>query len=337
MDVASLKEYIYNEDFVETVLENLDCHHIKRHSNEYITCGNPDGDNASAIVVYLTENLNTIDYTRCLSKTKKSTDLIDLVMFLKDITFPQAMKYLCETLGLDYYYEEEVPESLQILSMLQKMNHGVEIEQECQLKPISEKILSYYLPYGNKMWEDSNVSLSTQRFFELSFDLYTNSVAIPIRDELGNLIAVKGRRLEYDPNIGGNKYFFIEPGAKSQVLYGLYQNSKSIQNQGIVYVGESERFVHQLYELGYYGVSTGGSKISKRQIEMLTRLGVQIVFCYDEDQTEDDMRHIADMFMDGINIYAMLDRDKLLNSKESPSDHPDIWYKMVQNNIYKIK
>jgi DNA primase len=187
------------------------------------------------------------------------------------------------------------------------------------------------------MWEESNVSLTTQRFFELSFDPCSNSIAIPIRDELGTLIAVKARRLEYNPNLGESKYFFLEPGAKSQVLYGLYQNLKLIQLQGIVYVGESERFVHQLYEMGYYGVSTGGSKVSKRQIEMLTRLGVKICFCFDEDISEEELRNIVEGFMDGIPIYAMIDRDNILDKKESPSDNPQKWQHLVKNNIYKIK
>lgn len=337
MRVQNLKEYILDNSYVENILENLGCKHIKKHSN-YYSATNPDGD-ARSVIVYTDTNLTTINYTRNITKNKRSADIFDLISFYNDCSFPEALKYVHDLFGLDYYRdaEEDIPESLQILKLLKSMETGEDNEKDTQLKPISEDILSYYLPYGSKMWEDSNVSLETQRLFELSFDPCTNSVAIPIRDELGSLIAVKARRLEYSPDLGESKYFFLEPGAKSQVLYGLYQNSKLIQSQGVVYVGESEKFVHQLYEMGYYGVSTGGSKVSKRQVEMLTRIGVKIIFCYDKDQTEADIRHIADMFINGIDIYAMLDRDGLLYSKESPSDNPNTWHKMVKNNIYKIK
>lgn len=337
MRVQNLKEYILDNSYVENILENLGCKHIKKHSN-YYSATNPDGD-ARSVIVYTDTNLTTINYTRNITKNKRSADIFDLISFYNDCSFPEALKYVHDLFGLDYYRdaEEDIPESLQILKLLKSMETGEDNEKDTKLKPISEDILSYYLPYGSKMWEDSNVSLETQRLFELSFDPCTNSVAIPIRDELGSLIAVKARRLEYSPDLGESKYFFLEPGAKSQVLYGLYQNSKLIQSQGVVYVGESEKFVHQLYEMGYYGVSTGGSKVSKRQVEMLTRIGVKIIFCYDKDQTEADIRHIADMFINGIDIYAMLDRDGLLDSKESPSDNPITWHKMVKNNIYKIK
>ena len=134
-----------------------------------------------------------------------------------------------------------------------------------------------------------------------------------------------------------SKYFFLEPGAKSQVLFGLYKNTKAIQQQGAVYVGESEKFTLQLYDMGYYGVSTGGSKVSKRQIEMLTRLGVKIVFCFDKDISEEELQDIISGFIDGIPVYAIIDKDNILNEKESPSDDINKWIHLVKNNIYQIR
>ena len=102
-------------------------------------------------------------------------------------------------------------------------------------------------------------------------------------------------------------------------------------------MGESEKFTHQLYDMGYFGVSTGGSKVSKRQIEMLTRLAVKIVFCFDKDISEEELQNITGGFMDGIDVYAILDKDNILYEKESPSDDPKKWSYLVKNNIYKIK
>ena len=349
MKSSDLKEYIIEQNCIDTILEDLGCGNIVFHGG-YYTCSNPDGNNKSAVTIYV-DNLIVVNYTRCIAKNKRATDLFDLVAFYRDCSFPESLKYIHGILGLDYYQEREEPcESLQILRMLKDMQSNDGDEKDEPLKPISEAILDYYIDAGNVLFLDDGISLETQNEWEIKFDPQTNSVCIPIRDELGTLIAVKARRFKYTPNTpleqrrfpdelseDESKYFFLEPGAKSQVLYGLYKNAKAIQQQGIVYVGESEKFTLQLYEMGYYGVSTGGSKVSKRQVEMLTRLGVKICFCFDKDQTEIDIKHIADMFMNGIDIYAILDRDGLLNSKESPSDKPDVWYKMVKNNIYKIK
>ena len=350
MRSSDLKEHIIDTQCLDTILEDLGCGHITRHDG-YYTCSNHDGDNRHAIVVYLNENLTTINYTRDIAKTKRTTDLFDLVMFCKDCSFPEALKYVQGLLGLDFYEEkEEVCESLQILKMLKEMNSGSDDAEETPLKPISEKILEYYVPWGNVMFQDDGISLTTQKEWEIGFDGFSNSITIPIRDELGTLIAVKARRFKYTQDIpmekrrfsdeledGESKYFFLEPGAKSQVLYGLHKNNKFIQSQGIVYVGESEKFVLQLYEMGFYGVSTGGTKISKRQVEMLTRLGVKICLCFDKDVDEDTLDSIANMFMDGVPVFALIDKDNALNEKQSPSDDTDKWMYMIKNHIYQIK
>ena len=350
MQVNELKEYLLDNELCEDVLIALGCGHV-RNRGEYISASNPDGgDNRQAIVLYLNESLNCIDYTRQLSKTKRATDIFDLIAYFEQCTFPEAMKWVCDTVGLDYYQEAKEPcESLQILKMLKAMSIDSDEENNESVKPIPEEILDYYLPWGNVIFEDDGISLDTQYEWEIKFDPQTNSICIPIRDELGTLIAVKARRFKYTPSTpmdnrrfpdelgeDESKYFYLEPGAKSQVLYGLYKNAKAIQRQGIVFVGESEKFPLQLYDMGYYGVSTGGSKVSKRQIELLTRLAVKIVFCFDKDISEEELQSIASRFMDGIDIYAIIDKDNILGEKESPSDNPEKWYHLIKNNIYKI-
>ena len=337
MDVQSLKEYILDNDKLPEILQEIGCHSIHNHGG-YITCGNKTGDNKSAIVVYINENLTVVNYTRSMTNNKRTTDIFDLICYNEDCSFPEALKFCCNLFGLDYYQEpEDIPESLQILKMLQQMATEEGVNDDAPLKPINEKILSYYFPYGNKLWEDDGISLSTQRLFEVAFDPMTNSIVIPIRDEQGSLVGIKARRMEYDPDSGLSKYFFLEPCSKSRVLYGLFQNIKLIQLTGVVWVGESEKFVQQLYDMGYYGVSTGGTKISKAQVEMLTRLNAKIVFCYDEDVDEEQLKGISDMFLDGIPVYAIIDKEHILENKESPSDNPKKFQYLIKNNIYNLR
>ena len=349
MDVRDLKEEIINRELLSDILSELGCHHIQDRG-DYITCGNRDGDNPRSIVVYKNEYISCTNYTRQITKNGRAADIFDLIAYIRDCSFAEAMKFVCELIGLEYYGERtNEPESLQILRLLRDMSIGDDENNDIPVKPISENVMKYYLPCGNVMFEDDGISLLTQRTFEISFDPQTNSICIPIRDEVGSLIAVKARRFKYTSDTpiekrrfcdqlspDESKYFYLEPGAKSQVLYGLYKNEKAIQNQGVVFVGESEKFTLQLYEMGYYGVSTGGSKVSKRQVEMITRLGVKIVFCFDKDISEEDLQHIAGQFMSGIDIYAIIDKDNILDAKESPSDNMYKWDKLLKNNVYKI-
>lgn len=337
MKSSDLKEHIIEQNSLVTILEDLGCKHIARHDG-YYTCGNPDGDNKQSVTIYLNENLTTINYTRDIAKNKRSTDIFDLISFYKDCSFPEALRYVHELLGLDYYQEkEEVCESLQILKLLKEMRSGNDDIDEKPLKPISEKILSYYVPYGNKMFEDDGISLEVQQEFELGLDPQTNYITIPIRDSVGTLVGIKGRYFG-EPDSFHSKYTYIQRCNKSRILYGYWQNRQYIKNSKYIYIVESEKAVQQLATIGVRNtVSTSGKKISKSQVELIIRTECTPIFSYDEDVTEDELKNIADMFMDGIVIYAIIDYEHILDEKESPSDDIKKWRYLNDNHIYKIK
>ena len=341
MDTQRLKEHILDNNLIPNILEELGCHHIRQRS-DMVQAANPDGDNPTAICVYLNENLTTLNYTRQIlpSGQTRTTDIYDLVVFLRDCSFFEALKWLCELCGLDYYAEEdEVPESLQILQFLNQMNKEC-VEEETDyspLKPIDPSVLNYYMPIGNILFERDGISLSTQRFFEVGYDPQTNRLTIPIYSEIRHLVGVKGRLFQEKIEEGQNKYLYLFNCNKGKVLFGLDKNLDAIMNQGKVYVVESEKAVMQMYDMGYYGVATGGSKITKHQINMLTRLGVQIIFAYDKDIEENELNNIAEQFVEGVPVYAIIDRDGILEEKESPSDNVSNWDHLVRNNVYKLR
>lgn len=341
MDVQYLKQKILDDGKVTDILQELGCHHI-RERNDIVQAANVDGDNPSAVCVYLNENLTCLNYTRQIlpDGQTRTTDLLDLISYIRNCSFFETLKWLCEFCGYDYYDEpEELPESLQILQMLTKMNKESASDEDdnTPLKPISEKVLSYYLPYGNYLFERDGISLATQKFFEIGYDAQTNRISIPVRDEFGSLVGIKGRLLQEHIEEGQNKYLYLFNCNKSRILYGLYQNLDAILRQGKVFVGESEKFVMQLYDMGYYGIATGGSKISKHQINMLTRLGVQIIFAYDKDIAKEQLDNIASQFVDGVQVYAIIDDDDILDDKQSPSDDKNKWLHLIKNNIYKLR
>ena len=341
MDVQELKNYIYENKYVEQILDSIGCHHIKYHpSNEYWSCANADGDNNGAIVIYDNEFLMCMNYTRQMVKGNRNTDLIDLVCYTKHLTFPQGLKFICEEIGISYYhdFEEDIPESFRILQMIADMNTNITEEKEKPLTPINEHILSYYKPYVNDIFHEDNIDYKTQREFEIGFDEETNRYTIPIRSEIGDLVGVKGRYFYREVPENENKYIYLEPCSKSKILYGLHKTIEYIKNKGIVYVFESEKAVMQLWSYGYKNaVSTGGKTISRHQVELLVRLGVKIVFCFDKDVEKSEYENIALMFPDNIPLFYMFDEDDLLDGHESPSDDSNKWKKLKENNVYKLR
>lgn len=341
MDIEILKEHILENNFIPTILEELGCHHIRKKDG-YFQCANPDGDNTTAVCVYENTNLTTINYTRDISNGKNiHTDLISLVEFYKNESFPYAVKWICDVLDIDYYsnLDEDLPKSLQLTKMLVEMQSvDTDTETEKPLKPIPEKILSYFEPYVNDMFCEDGVGYDTQVEFEIGYDEFTNRITIPIRDDLGNLVGVKARYFYRQVPEDEQKFMYIEKCARSQILYGLYKTINFIKKAQRVFVLEAEKGVQQLYDKGYFEVvATGGSKISKSQIDKLTRLCVPIIFVFDKDITKEELDDIASRFIDGTEVYALIDTIGILNEKESPTDDISKFEQLLEKCMYRLK
>lgn len=337
MDIRELKEEILNREVISDILSEIGCHHIQDRG-EYFSCGNPDGDNPRAIVVYKNEYISCTNYTRQITKNGRAADIFDLISYIQDCSFAEAMKFVCNLMGLDYYGENtDIPESLQIIKLLKQMSTGEDDEDNTPVKPIPEKILSYYLPYGNKMWENEGISLQTQSDFKISYDPYSNYVAIPIYDSVGSLVGVKGRYLG-EPDERHSRFIYLEKCNKSKILYGLWENKEYIKNSKTLIIVESEKSVLKLAELGLRNVvATGGKCISKYQIELITRTGCTPILALDKDCDDNELQNIANMFMDGISVYAIVDKQNLLDEKESPMDNSDNWNILYKECVFKIK
>ncbi len=350
MDIKNLKNYLFNnQDKIQFILEELGFHHIKLHKgnpDEYIKCGNPDGDNQSAITIYLNENLLSENYTRDICSSKKNCDFIDLVKYAKDQieldnNFFLTLKWISEKVGLSYYhdFEKEEFQSLKVLKMLQTMLKKIDNKDEdnIPLKPKDEIILSYYFPWVNDMFLEDGISFSTQRTFEIGYDCATNYITIPIKDEIGNLVGVKGRYGSREVPDGIQKYYYLEQCPRGKILYGYHLTKKYIDESDFLLVGESEKFVLQCWSYGIRNVvATGGTTIRKNQIDKLTRLGKRLIFCFDKDFTKDKIQTLRNKFLGYVDFSAVIDKNNLLGEKESPSDNKEKLEILLKNNVYQF-
>ena len=332
LDISFLKRTILEENKIVDVLERIGCHSIEFHSgnpDDFYTCANKNGDNKSAITVYCNDNLKCINYTRELNVKKESHDIIDLVMFNEEISFFQAIKFLCDIVEINYYSvenEEDVPESIKMVWLVDSMCMANEDEyiENTIVEPKPEYILNYYRCVCNDIFAKDNVSYYTQAVFELGYDDERDMITIPIRDELGNLVGVKARTC--DMSVVHNKYTYLIGCPRGKILYNLFRSYESIVELGYVIVVESEKACMQLYDMGIYNtVALSGSKLTAVQRQKLMNLHVDIVFALDKDVTKDKLQSMANKFPLGYKISAIIDTKDILNEKESPSDDPFKW------------
>ena len=275
-----------------------------------------------------------------MTKLDRKTDIIDLVCYTNNMTFPEALKYLCDILGIEYYHDfnADVPESLQITDLILKMNNHHKFDIDEPLKPISPKILTYYKNRVNDLFLNDHISYETQQEFQIGYDDFTNRITIPIFSEIGDLVGVKGRLFKKQLNEYDLKYIYLEPCQRSKIIYGLNKTIPYIKRAGKIFVPEAEKGVLQLWDYGDRNVgATGGKELSTQQIELLTRLSVDIILVQDKDVGIEELECTANKFVENIPIYYIYDKDNILDEKESPTDNPDKWMYLKKNNIYRIR
>ena len=345
MEAQELKEKIIDDDKLVLILEELGMHSIIDRDT-YISCGMPDGDNKASTIVYK-NSLHVDAYTRNITDSYGNTDLISLVSFIQDCYFTKAKKWLCDVCGYNFYNNEQ--SESRVLDWLNQMwkvqKEGTRNEDDI-LKPIDEKILHYYGRYGNPLFLNDGISYKTQWEFELGYDLNYHMITIPIRDELGSLVGIKGRLLKEEISEWESKYLYLQSCSKTKVLYGLNKTLPYIKAKKEVIVVESEKAVMQLWSRGIKNaVAIGGHKLSDTQVKKITHLGVPVVIAYDQgvevvDGVIDKTFYPSEFnkFLPGQTVYCIYDKKKnILLDKESPSDNPNKWDYLYSNCKMKVR
>jgi DNA primase len=341
LTTSELKEQIIEDNKLIDILNALGMRHIKQ-SSVYISCGMPDGDNPKSTIIYR-DSLHVDAHTRNIVDSYGNSDIFSLILFIRnDLFFTSMLRWVCEICGYDFYGEvEERPSILNIFNEIFEMrSNDSHTEEILYSKPIDEYLLSYFQPLNSKLFFDDGISFKVQRLFDIRYDGYDNRILIPIRDEQGILVGIKGR-LNYKELMSfENKYMYLTECNKSSILFGLYLAYESIKKEGIVYVAESEKGVMQAFSNGIYNiVAIGGKQLSRAQVKKLTYLGVEVCLCYDDkadigtDGEIDNKFYDKQkkMFIDGVKLSHIVDKkNKILGHKESPFDNMDMWEELLK-------
>jgi DNA primase len=119
------------------------------------------------------------------------------------------------------------------------------------------------------------------------YDRFRNRLMFPIRDARGRVIAFGGRVLgkagEHEPK------YLNSPETplfhKGRELYGVYELRKALRDVSRVLVVEGYMDVVALAQHGIrYACATLGTATTTEHLKRLSRLGAEVVFCFDGDR-----------------------------------------------------
>lgn len=271
-------------------------------------------------------------------------NLYSLVMKTKHLSFPKALKYIAETLGLEksqFSQKIRYPFGGFYKGLMREIR-----EPEYSMTTYDDSILNDYIGKYNLMFFKDGINFQTQQFFNVGFDIETLRITVPEYTLDGRLCGIMGR-LNDSKCPKDERWLPIIPCSRSLTLYGYHHNYETIQQKNIVVVGESEKFVQQLHSMGsYVGLATCGCDVSEIQAKHLKALMTsKIILAYDEGLEEDQIRTqaeklILDNAMFRNKVGYVFDRDNLIlpkGSKASPSDlGKGAFLELIKNHVTYI-
>jgi DNA primase len=327
------KELINHPDKLKDVLEHFGyCNIVIRP--KYISFGRDEKSSKKSIVINLENNeyLYTIDYARNIRK-----DIFSYIIEQRKVEFIDVLNEVRHALGITDYYD-----FFDNRGIFGGFYEKIRKRRTNKVNTYDDSILDCYVNCGNTRFLADNISLLSQNFFDIKYDVESQGIVIPIRNQFGQLMGVK-ERFNYDVPDGEMKYFYAVPCSMSQTLFGYSQNYEFLVDNTI-YIFEAEKSCMQCYSYGIRNcISLGSGSISIQQVKMLLELNPKrIIFLHDVGYgLENIMRNI-----DMVKNYSRFTEVELgywsyfgrgYENKVSPSDlGKECLENILQNEITMI-
>jgi hypothetical protein len=331
-----LIKYIYDNSFIQIVLDENGCHSIREYDKEF-RCGLPNETSKNRVSIKKNEYINITIYQSESEKIRGN--IFTLIMHIHDCNFSKCIKLICGQLGLKYKYNNKnIKKNESPVDIFVKIKK--KYRQSCNVKDIelyNDEILGEYTPNLTRGWIREGILSFTARKFNIGYDYQRKRIVIPERYWCGKedeFMGIMGRTVveNYDM-FDIPKYLAIKPYSKSLNLYGLYENYRDIQEKGCVVVHESQKSVLKRHSrLDKVGVSVGCHDLSDEQIKILIGLNVDIIIAFDKGINQNHIRSICDKFYGKRNISYMWDKYDILKDKEAPADREEKVYNYLFNN-----
>ena len=306
------------------LLESLGCTDITyRNNKNELRFSREEGHNPSAMRL----KLDTLKFDGF--SINLHGNIYTLVMKYKELSFANSLKYIVKTLNLSDRFNDSVkikkPFSNFYKGFVRQSNN-----LEYSIKTYDESILEPFLNKCNKMFFNDGIDYLTQQHFKDGFDIETLRITVPQYTLNGDLCGIMGRLNDLDcPK--DIRWLPIIPCSRSLTLYGYHFNYEAIQQKRTVIIGESEKFVQQMYAMGsQVGLATCGCDISNTQAKHIKALMIpRTIVAYDEGLDEDQIRSQAEKLVLKNSIFQnkvgyIFDKEHLFlprDSKASPTDY----------------
>lgn len=298
----------------------------------------PFTDEKTPSFIVFPRNQNFKDFS-----SGKQGDAISFIMEYDGLSYVEAIKYLAKKYGVEIEEEEQTPEAIQkqnereslyiilnyakdyFKNTLHESDEGKSIglsyfkERGFTDEIIQKFELGYSLDQWNALEEDAKSKEYNPELLEKAgliikkeesqYDRFRGRVIFPIHSITGKAIAFGARILK---NVKNQPKYLNSPEtdvySKSNVLYGLYQASRSMRQLENCYLVEGYTDVISLHQHGVENVvSSSGTSLTENQIKLIQRHTENITVLFDGDAAgiRASLRGIDMILQQGMNVKAV--------------------------------
>ena len=331
---ATIEEVKNRIDIIDVISDFVN---LKRTGQHY-KGKSPFTDEKTPSFIVFPRNQNFKDFS-----SGKQGDAIAFIMEYDGLSYIEAIKYLAKKYGVDVEEEEQSPEAIQrqnereslyiilnyakeyFKTLLHNSDEGKSIglsyfkERGFTNELIEKFELGYSLDQWNALEEDAKSKGYNPELLEKAgliikkeesqYDRFRGRVIFPIHSITGKAIAFGARILKNEKN--QPKYLNspeTDVYSKSNVLYGLYQASRSMRQQENCYLVEGYTDVISLHQHGVENVvASSGTSLTENQIKLIQRHTDNITVLFDGDAAgiRASLRGIDMILEQGMNVKAV--------------------------------
>ncbi|MEG1725570.1 MAG: CHC2 zinc finger domain-containing protein [Anaerovoracaceae bacterium] len=251
--------------------------------------------------------------------------IFDFIKLYHHVSFPDSVKIAEKYLGIT---ESDYSPSLEITKELKRFKRTKKKVKEKPSIILANDYMDRFEKRAIPEWEKEFILPEIIEKHNIRYDVMSDIICIPIYNNGGQMINVKGRRMGNTWKINGmNKYMHYFPLPSCvDYFYDYSLNEEVIKAMGEVIVVEAEKSCLQLEGYGVYNaIAIGTSNITEEQLKTLIRLRVRVVLALDNDKrvrTMPDFQKLSRY----CDVVVIEDDIHLLGEKDSPSDlGKDIW------------
>lgn len=350
IDLKKLEEDLTSEDIISLVCGlGADRYEEKENCIIFPTiCHNICSEDAHMKLYYYKRNHKFHCYTDCgdnfniFELFKRRYELLGInYNFFKDIVLK---------ITKDNFYTENFFNKEQVYKTIYDNSYQYNITVDLPILPAH--LLNTFCYYEPPEWLNEGIGADQLKRFNIRFSINQNKIIIPHYDVDNNLIGIRARALN-EEDIAIGKYMPIQIENKIYAhplgynLYGLNLNKNNIARKKVAIIFESEKAVMQFDamfgEKENIAVAVCGSTLSRYQIELLKKVGAEkVIIAFDSPANVNDYKQLNEQYDKIIKLcqkysYLMtmgyiLDRQKILSNKESPTDKgKQVFLKLLKN------